>query len=62
MLGMLVEHAGDVENDAGDVDGLVCVNFAKKCCKARLVFNWPGRTTKQKSQTPKEIHALTFLE
>ena len=23
MLGMLVGHAGDVENDAGDVDGLV---------------------------------------
>ena len=24
MLGMLVGHARDVENDAGDVDGLVC--------------------------------------
>ena len=23
MLGMLAGHAGDVENDAGDVDGLV---------------------------------------
>ena len=23
MLGMLVGHAGDVQNDAGDVDGLV---------------------------------------
>ena len=23
MLGMLVGHAGDVENNAGDVDGLV---------------------------------------
>ena len=36
MLGMLVGHAGDVENDAGDVDELVkCVNFARKCCKIR---------------------------
>ena len=32
MLGMLVGHAGDVESDAGDVDG---VNFARKHCNIR---------------------------
>ena len=34
MLGMLAGHAGDVENDADDVDGRVkYVHFARKCCK-----------------------------
>ena len=30
MLGMLAGHAGDVENDADDVDGHV--HFVRKCC------------------------------
>ena len=47
MLGMLVGHAGDVEHDAGDVDGLVkCVNFARKCCKIR---HFTGPDEKQKN-------------
>ena len=43
-----VGHAGDVENDAGDVDELVkCVNFARKCCKIRH-FAGPDEKRKKK--------------
>ena len=48
MLGMLAGHAGDVENDADDVDGRVFfVHFARKCFKLR---NLVARTENNKSQ------------
>ena len=49
---MLVGHAGDVENDAGDVDELVkCVNFARKCCKIR---HFAGPDEKRKKSPKKK--------
>ena len=51
MLGLWVGHAGDVENDAGDVDGVKCVNVARQCCKIRHVTGPDGeKTHKNKKQ------------
>ena len=49
---MLVGYVGDVENDAGDVDGLrsvKCVNFVRQCCRIRY-FTGPDEKPKNKSE------------
>ena len=52
MLGMLVGHAGDVENDAGDVDRLVeNVSFARECCKTR---HFGGPTENEQISPPSQ--------
>ena len=45
MLGMLAGHAGDVENDADDVDGRVkYVHFARKCFEVQQFSSQDGKT------------------
>ena len=52
MLAMLVGHAGDVENDAGDVDGRrEYVHFARKCCKLQHFCSQDGKHTKSQNKT-----------
>ena len=44
MLAMLAGHAGDVENDADDVDGRIkYVHFARKCCKLQHFSRQDGK-------------------
>ena len=66
MLGMLVGHAGDVENDAGDVDGLVC-NASISGQKQHFIG--PDEKTKKKKEQhkkkrrtiPNEIRTQMYL-
>ena len=52
MLGMLVGHAGDVENDAGYVDGLVeNTLISTKCGKLRYVTGPDEEQTKKRTRT-----------
>ena len=47
MLGMLAGHAGDVENDAGDVDWLVQNTSISRENAVKYDSCWPGRKTEK---------------
>ena len=56
MLGMLVGHAGDVENDAGMLTGKMH-QFRETMLQTKT-FYWPGRKTR-KTKNPKKIRKKT---
>ena len=58
MLRMLAGHAGDVENDADDVDGLVFVHVVRNAAKYSILL---AEAKKKPSQTkPKNIPKLNL--
>ena len=55
MPGMLAGHAGDVENDADDVDGRVKdVHVARQFCKLQHFSSQDGKQKKSKKQKTKK--------
>ena len=63
MLAMLAGHAGDVENDADDVDGRVkYVDFARKCYKLQHFSSQDGKHKNKKKISTRSENPVYLFE